>query len=97
MISLRESNRCCLHLPFGEPDTQDFFEDFYQPEYQIGQLVLHKIKVADGEILHPVKIIGYCWVGVDWEYDVLFPTDHPKYKFEDCGGDQLAEWQIERF
>lgn len=96
MISLRESNYDCFNLPFGFPDTEGYFTDFYHPEYHIGQLVFHKMKVTSGEILHPVKIIGYYWTGVDWEYEVLFPSDHPKYEHENFGGEILGYWQLER-
>lgn len=49
----------------------------------IGQTVLHRLKANGGEILRPVIIIGLLWAGLDWEYEVLLPQDHPEWVEED--------------
>lgn len=59
-----------------------------KPEYFIGQTVLHRIEVRQGEILHPVEVIGISWTGNDWQYDVSFPKDHPWFEV----GEHEAEW-----
>jgi hypothetical protein len=66
----------------------------------IGQVVLHQIKQSPGEIMIPVKVIGFKWTGVDWEFDVKVPEEHPEYLLdeedENCVYDviTLAEWNI---
>lgn len=68
---------------------------FDKPEYYIGQTVLHRIKVRQGEILHPVEVIGLKWTDIDWEYAVKLPKDHPQFELEDHEWDQLNHWLIE--
>lgn len=75
------------HLPISKA--------FEKPKYYLGQTVLHLIKVRQGEILHPVTVIGLWWTGVDWMYFVEFPEDHPQFKHEDNEFAEVAEWQIE--
>jgi len=79
---------------------QDFWQlpvtkDFAQPEYYIGQTVLHVMKVKGGEILHPVQIIGALWTGLDWEYAVSLTEKHPEFEEEDCEWMLLNDWQLE--
>jgi hypothetical protein len=74
--------------PTDSCQQEDFWQlkiskEFDQPEYYIGQQVLHRIRVRGGEILHPVEVIGLHWTGVDWSYGVLFPEDHPEFEDED--------------
>ncbi|MHC5915547.1 MAG: hypothetical protein ACYTXE_32160 [Nostoc sp.] len=64
-------------------------KEFDKPEYFIGQTVLHKMKVRQGEILHPVTVIGIRWSGSDWAYAVEFPEDHPQFEPEDHAWDEL--------
>lgn len=66
-----------------------------KPGYYIGQTVLHKMKVRQGEILHPVEVIGLRWTGIDWEYAVELPENHPQFELENHEWAELAEWQIE--
>ncbi|HEY9708309.1 MAG TPA: hypothetical protein V6D48_08900 [Oculatellaceae cyanobacterium] len=68
---------------------------FDKPEYYIGQTVLHKIKVRQGEILHPVTIIGLYWTGIDWCYFIQLPQDHPQFKPEDHQWDEADSHQLE--
>ncbi|MDF5712068.1 MAG: hypothetical protein PUP90_31445 [Nostoc sp. S4] len=70
-------------------------KEFSKPEYYIGQTVLHRINVKQGEILHPVKIIGARWDGVGWVYAVELPDDHPLFEREDHAWDELEVWQME--
>lgn len=69
--------------------------DFDKPKYFIGQTVLHKIQVRQGEILHPVELIGISWTGIDWQYSAKLPDDHPWFRFEDNEVEWLDEHQIE--
>jgi hypothetical protein len=69
--------------------------EFDKPEYFIGQTVLHRIKVRQGEILHPVKVIGLRWTGFDWIYSVQLPEDHPQFKDEDHGWDEVEGYEVE--
>lgn len=66
-----------------------------KPEYFLGQTVLHKMKVRQGEILHPVKVIGVRWSGVDWVYAVALPEDHPQFVPEDHQWDEYEGWILE--
>lgn len=70
-------------------------EEFGQPEYYIGQLILHRIKLCNGEILHPVQVCGVLWTGIDWEYAVTLPSDHPQFVEEDHEWDLLNDWLLE--
>jgi hypothetical protein len=70
-------------------------KEFDKPEYFIGQTVLHKMKVRQGEILHPVTVVGLHWTGIDWEYAVEFPEDHPLFELEENEWADLAHWQLE--
>lgn len=63
---------------------------FDKPEYYIGQTVLHRIRVRQGEILHPVTVVGIRWSGADWAYAVEFPEDHPQFEPEDHAWDELG-------
>jgi len=79
---------------------QDFWElpvskDFDQPQYYLGQTVLHCMKVPQGEILHPVEIVGISWTGDGWDYEVWLPSNHPKFEKEDREIAWLREWQLE--
>lgn len=68
---------------------------FDKPEYYIGQTVLHRIRVRQGEILHPVTVVGIRWSGADWAYAVEFPEDHPQFEPEDRAWDELECHQLE--
>ena len=68
---------------------------YNKPEYYIGQTVFHLIKVRQGEILHPVTVIGLRWTGRDWEYAVQLPKDHPQFEPENHEWDELNHWLIE--
>ena len=68
---------------------------FDKPEYYIGQTVLHKIKVRQGEILHPVTVIGLYWTNIDWMYFIQLPEDHPQFKTEDHEWDEVEDHQLE--
>lgn len=70
-------------------------KEFDKPEYFIGQTVLHKMKVRQGEILHPVTVIGVRWCGAGWMYAVEFPEDHPQFELEDHAWDELEEYLLE--
>ncbi|MEH1903089.1 MAG: hypothetical protein V7L04_17165 [Nostoc sp.] len=70
-------------------------KEFAKPEYYIGQTVLHKIKVRQGEILHPVTVIGLRWSGFDWMYAVELPEDHPQFEPEDHGWDETEGYLLE--
>lgn len=96
MIALQGGSRIgCQHFTSWEIPDDNYFRDFYHPEYCIGQAVLHRIKVTSGEILHPVIVIGLFWTGDDWEYEVLYPPEHPEWVEENNESHHLAEWQIE--
>ncbi|WP_138506716.1 hypothetical protein [Nostoc sp. PA-18-2419] len=68
---------------------------FSKPEYYIGQTVLHKMKVKQGEILHPVEVIGICWTGRDWQYAVELPEDHPWYQVNNYETEWFDNFQVE--
>lgn len=70
-------------------------KEFDKPEYFIGQTVLHKMKVRQGEILHPVTVIGVRWAGFGWMYAVEFPEDHPQFELENHGWDELEGYLLE--
>ena len=96
MISLQGDKRIvCQHFASWEIPDDNYFLDFYHPEYCIGQTILHRMKVTGGEILHPVKVIGIFWTGVDWEYEVLLPPDHPEWVEEDNQFKYLELYYIE--
>ncbi|HLP89083.1 MAG TPA: hypothetical protein VK184_10905 [Nostocaceae cyanobacterium] len=69
----------------SETNTSSWFlkisQEFSQPEYFIGQTVLHATAVTGGEILYPIKIIGISWdiQKQSWEYDAELPLDHPDF------------------
>ena len=75
------------HLPINK--------DFSQPEYYIGQTVLHCMKVPLGEILHPVDIVGISWNGERWDYEVWLPSNHPQFEEQDHEVAWLTEWELE--
>ena len=70
-------------------------KEFDKPEYYIGQTVLHRIRVRQGEILHPVTVLGLRWTGIDWEYFVELPENHPWFEAEDREVEWLNHWLIE--
>ena len=97
MISLQGGSRTgCHNFTSWEIPDDDYFQGFYHPEYFIGQTILHRMKVTGGEILHPVKVIGLWWTGVDWEYEVLLPPDHPEWVEEDNQVKHLELYYIEK-
>ncbi|MHC5756124.1 MAG: hypothetical protein ACYTXF_37010 [Nostoc sp.] len=70
-------------------------KEFDKPEYFIGQTVLHKTKVKQGEILYPVMVLGLCWTGMDWQYDVSLPEDHPWFKPDDNEREWVDDRELE--
>lgn len=96
MIAFQGDSRIgCLQFTSWDIPDVDFFKGFYHPEYFIGQTVLHRMKRNSGEILHPVIVYGLYWTGVDWEYEVLLPYDHPEWVEEDNECERLALFQTE--
>ena len=96
MISLQGDCRTgCHDLASWEAPSDDYFAGFYHPEYFIGQIVLHKMRTYKGEILHSVVVIGLYWTGLDWEYEVLLPPDHPQFVPEDNAAIFLSNWNLE--
>ncbi|MEH2262413.1 hypothetical protein [Nostoc sp.] len=67
-------------------------KEFSKPEYYIGQTVLHKTRVRQGEILCPVTVLGLSWTGMDWQYRVSLPEDHPWFEVDD----RESEWVDDR-
>jgi hypothetical protein len=68
---------------------------FDKPGYYIGQTVLHKMKVRQGEILHPVEVIGIFWTGIDWQYAVSLPEDHPYFEVDEREDEWLDDYEVE--
>ena len=84
MIAFQGDSRIgCQQFTSWEIPDVNYFQGFYHPEYCIGQTVLHRMKTYCGDILHTVTVIGLCWNGIDWNYDVLLPPDHPEWVEED--------------
>lgn len=86
--------KCCnanafkfWHLPISK--------DFDKPEYYIGQTVLHRIEVRQGEILHPVQVIGIAWTGGYWQYEVSLSKDHPWFEVRETEAEWLDENELE--
>jgi hypothetical protein len=70
-------------------------KEFSKPEYYIGQTVLHKTKVKQGEILYPVTVLGLSWTGIDWQYMASLPEDHPWFEVDDNEWDWIDAWELE--
>ena len=70
-------------------------KSFKKPEYYIGQTVLQIIPVRQGQILHPVRVIGLSWTGIDWEYFVELPKNHPLFEPGEGGAEWVNHWLIE--
>ncbi|MDZ8260636.1 hypothetical protein [Nostoc sp. ChiQUE01b] len=70
-------------------------KEFSKPEYYIGQTVLHKIKVKQGEILYPVTVLGLSWTGMDWQYSVSLPEDHPWFEPDDNEREWVDDHELE--
>lgn len=68
---------------------------FDKPEYYIGQTVLHRIKVRQGEILHPVIVIGLWWNANSWVYFIELPEDHPLFDPSEHQISEAEDWQLE--
>lgn len=94
MLSL---NPCCQlkHTDCENSWYLPVTKDFHKPEYYIGQVVWHVMKIPQGEILHPVTITGIYWTGIDWEYNAELPTNHPQFDDENYASEWLATWQLE--
>jgi len=73
----------------------EIIEKFGQPEYYIGQLVLHRMKRCNGEILYPVQVFGLMFTLVNWDYAVSLPSDHPQFIDEDSEWVWLESWLLE--
>lgn len=65
------------------------------PRYYIGQLVLHCIPRPNGQILHPVTVIGMFWSGSYWIYTIEFPPNHPEFIHETSEIEEVEEHQLE--
>ncbi|MDZ8227098.1 hypothetical protein [Nostoc sp. ChiVER01] len=70
-------------------------KEFSKPEYYIGQTVLHKTKVKHGEILYPVTVLGLSWTGMDWQYMVSLPEDHPWFEVDDNEREWVDDRELE--
>ena len=70
-------------------------KEFSKPEYYIGQTVLHKTKVKQGEILYPVTVLGLSWTGLDWQYRVSLPEDHPWFEVDDNESEWVDDHELE--
>lgn len=70
-------------------------KEFDKPEYFIGQTVLHRIKVRQGEILYPVDVIGIFWTGMDWQYAVSLPEEHPWFEVDDREVEWVDDHELE--
>src|SRR3712207_1240079 len=68
---------------------------FSLPEYYPGQVVFHVMQAPGGYIAHPVEVVGLIWNGLDWDYWVALPPDHPEYDEEDCVQMELNSWNLE--
>lgn len=66
-----------------------------KPEYYIGQTVLHRIRVRQGEILHPVTVFGLMWNGSGWNYFIQLPKDHPQFQQGDHEWDEFEGHRLE--
>lgn len=96
MISFHSPETLCCssndfwHLPISKTEFDR------QPEYHLGQTVFHKIQRTGGEILHPAKIVGLYWDGIDWVYSIDLPPEHPQFQVEDCEWlSEVSHWQLE--
>jgi len=70
-------------------------KEFDKPEYFIGQTVLHKTKVKQGEILYPVTVLGLSWTGMDWQYSISLPEDHPWFEPDDNEREWVDDRELE--
>lgn len=70
-------------------------KEFDKPEYYIGQTVLHRIKVRQGDILYPVKVVGLSWTGMDWQYAVTLPKVHPWFEVDDNEREWVDDQELE--
>ncbi len=51
-----------------------------KPKYQIGQIVLYNDYTAEPEADYIVRINGLNWTGVEWEYAIQLPVNHPMWQ-----------------
>lgn len=79
---------CFWHQPVSK--------EFSQPQYFIGELALHVMRVPKGYVLHLVKVVGAYWTGIDWQYAIELPTDHPYYKKLDGEFEWVDEVYLEK-
>ncbi len=94
-VSMQQcSSLHCSCNSFGFEDF-DYFDNYYPPRYSIRQVVLHKLRVHQGEILHPVVVYGLLWTGIDWVYLVQLSSTHPWFVYEDRECLELEEHFIE--
>jgi hypothetical protein len=70
-------------------------KNYDKPEYYIGQTVLHKIKVKQGEIMYPVTVVGLSWTGMDWQYSVSLAKDHPWFETDDNEREWVDDRELE--
>ena len=90
------------HSPFRltEPACLYFWQlpitkKYKLPKYYVGQVVLHRINQPNGEILHPVEVLGLWWNGCDWVYMIEFSTTHPEFKDREREIEEVEEFQLE--
>jgi hypothetical protein len=51
-----------------------------KPEFQIGEIVLYSDYISDVEADYIVRINGLNWTGLEWEYAIQLPVNHPRWK-----------------
>jgi hypothetical protein len=63
----------CWYLPISQK--------FSQPEYYLGQKVLHKIE-KDSKTPYPAQIVGITWnpQKSTWKYEIELSSEHPEYQ-----------------
>jgi hypothetical protein len=94
---MRPGKRVSYLSPTGttSPLRLRITKEFDKPEFFIGQTVLHKTKVKQGEILYPVTVVGLSWTGMDWQYSVSLPEDHLWFKADDNEREWVDDQELE--
>ena len=72
-------------LPCGVPRfwRLRISKDFTKPKYYIGQTVVHWAQVKETEVFAHVDVLGISWTGIDWQYLVNLPENHPWFRAKD--------------
>ena len=91
-----------LPSPFrlGEPTFLHFWKipickKFPLPIYYVGQIVLQRIKQPNGEILHPVEIVGFWYTDNEWYYIYKLTPGHPSYKEGVSSFEESYDFELE--